>query len=835
MDVLLVSHFHWDREWYRTFDEFRARLVDAIDAVLDLVAADDGFRFVLDGQSIVLEDYLEVRPHRADELRAGLAAGRLSAGPWYVQPDSLLPGAETHVRNLLHGRAVAGAYGPVSRVAYVPDSFGHPARFPQLFAGFGLDPFVYWRGNGSELDRLGPLYRWRAPDGSSVRAWHLGEGYFGAGALDADGDVEVTATRLEAVVKRLAGAGAGPVLLMNGFDHLPADATTGGVAAALAEHTGAHVRRGLLDDAIELLPDAATLPEHSGALIGGRVTNQLPGVWSSRMPLKRRNRVVETLLTGWAEPWVAFGTALGLADERPSLTRAWRTLLCNQAHDSIGGCSVDAVHERMAARYDDAEGLGNATVTRVLERLAGRDLTRSSPWTSAQQVTVFNPSPHARSGLVRTQLEGFPPWRASVGRFDMHPLVMPDFRGVTVDGAPARLFASENPARVRFLPSVGGLDLEFMAHDIPAFGCRTFRVEPAAPTPDTVDDGTVIAAGDVRVEAEPGGTLAVTLGERTWRGLFALEDAIDRGDTYDADTDPPAALPAPVVTVTRTRHVSGIERLVVHRQVEGLGSVRVETAVAPGLRALTCRVTLDNQARDHRLRLVFPTGAPAASYDLATTFGHDRRDFTEVDTTGWVHPAPRTFVHQGWIAANGLVVGAPGLPEGEVTPGGDIHVTLIRSVGSIAKLELRTRPVPAAPEMPAPGAQVQGVLDASITIATSVRDANDAELGLRGVLAGPSPMLAAGHSLLQLTAERCELSACKPAEDGDGIVVRLLNPSATDETVELRTGIALTSATPVRLDETPAGDALAIDDDRLVATVPAYATRSFRLRYALRR
>ena len=92
------------------------------------------------------------------------------------------------------------------------------------------------------------------------------------------------------------------------------------------------------------------------------------------MPLKLRNRAVETLLTAWAEPWAAFGRVFGLPDES---TRARRGVahaaLQNQAHDSIGGCSVDPVHERMAARYDDAEGLGRATVHRVLERLAGRD------------------------------------------------------------------------------------------------------------------------------------------------------------------------------------------------------------------------------------------------------------------------------------------------------------------------------------------------------------------------------------------------------------------------------------------------------------------------------
>src|SRR5581483_8845778 len=130
---VLVSHSHWDREWYRTFQAFRARLVDLLDRVLDLCASDPRFRFVLDGQTIVVEDYLAIRPGRRADLEAACRSGRIAIGPWYVQPDSLLPSGEAHVRNLLEGRATGAAIGGLSRVAYCPDSFGHPAQFPQLF------------------------------------------------------------------------------------------------------------------------------------------------------------------------------------------------------------------------------------------------------------------------------------------------------------------------------------------------------------------------------------------------------------------------------------------------------------------------------------------------------------------------------------------------------------------------------------------------------------------------------------------------------------------------------------------------------------------------------
>jgi hypothetical protein len=818
--VLIVSHFHWDREWYRSFQEFRGRLVDAIDAVLDLAAADPEFRFVLDGQAIVLEDYLVVRPERRVEIIAGLASGKLAAGPWYVQPDSLLPAGETHIRNLLLGREVAGSFGPVSAVAYVPDSFGHPAQFPQLFAGFGLDPFVYWRGNGSEFDELGPQFAWRAPDGSTVRAWQLPEGYFSAGGLDADGDVEATVDRVRAVVERIVKAGGDPVLLMNGFDHLPADTTTTEVAARLG------ARRVLLDEAVTSLAAADALAAWSGALVGGRVTNLLPGVWSARMPLKLRNRAVETLLTAWTEPWVAFGHALGLTDERASLTSAWKSLLCNQAHDSICGCSIDPVHERMVARYDDAEGLARATLQRVLERLAGRNSTRDTPRHEDQTAVVFNASAAARSDVVRIPLDGFPPWRASVTRFDMHPLAMASFPGVTVDGRPARLIASTDPTRVRFMPGLGGLDVEFVAAAVPAFGARHFKVEPAGATPDEVDDGREIGAGATRVAVGERGTLSITIDGYTYDGLFGIEDAVDRGDSYDADPEPERDMQIRSVTIQRTRHECGIARLRVTRELDPIGSLTVEACLAPGVPFVRCEVTLDNRASDHRLRLRFPTGRPVDEFEAATTFDVARRSTGPIDDSAWIHPAPRTFPHQGWVGANGLVVGAPGLPEAEVNPDGEMLVTLVRSVGVIARLQLRTRPIPAAPEMPAPGAQTQGRIAATITIARTSEDARAAEVGLIGVLGGLTPLLAAEHSLLELDARRSVLSACKPAQDGDGVVVRVLNPSAEPDDVTLRFGIDVRRTHAVRLDEQPGEFAVEHSGRDVALHVPPHALRS---------
>ena len=402
MKCVIVSHTHWDREWYRTFQAFRARLVDTIDQVLELIERDPGFYFLLDGQTVVLEDYLEIRPERREALAAACSAGRLAIGPWYVQPDSLLPSGEAHVRNLLEGRRSGSTIGKVSAVAYTPDSFGHPAQFPQLLRGFGLEPFVYWRGNDSEIDTLPAEYLWEAPDGSSVLAHHLSEGYFAACGLPADPNA--AADFLAGLARTLAARTRNEcVVLMNGTDHALPDAHVGAAAEALARTSGWVVQRGLLEDLACALSRAA--PRFRGELTGARTANLLPGVWSTRTPLKLRNRRAETLLEGWAEPWSALGRVFGTPDERPALRLAWRALLQNQAHDSICGCSLDRVHQQMQARYDTAEELAQQTTTRVLERLAGLGPKRRTPAGDQFDVAVFNPSPHSRTDVVRLPLD----------------------------------------------------------------------------------------------------------------------------------------------------------------------------------------------------------------------------------------------------------------------------------------------------------------------------------------------------------------------------------------------------------------------------------------------
>ena len=348
---LVVPHTHWDREWYLPFEQFRLRLGAVVDGVVDTLERDPSFTsFTLDGQAIVLEDYVEVRPENEGRLQTLLDAGRLEVGPSYVLPDEILVGGESLVRNLLLGRRVCRRFGvEPSGAGYLPDSFGHPAQLPQILAGFGIRTFLFSRGMGDEIDDLGVVFRWRAGPAEVVACQMLPH-YDNFARLTWYHDAE---ERVRAIVERfgelLRGAGQEEIVLANGSDHLPVEPELPEVLSGLERTFGAAFRIGRYD---EHAPAAEGLPVHEGELVGSRLQNILRGVNSARIYLKQANERAERRLLS-IETAAALRT---LREDVPlpaaDLRVAWRDLLRNHPHDSICGCSCDEVHRDMLVRYE---------------------------------------------------------------------------------------------------------------------------------------------------------------------------------------------------------------------------------------------------------------------------------------------------------------------------------------------------------------------------------------------------------------------------------------------------------------------------------------------------
>jgi alpha-mannosidase len=440
IDAIIVSHTHWDREWYQPFQEFRYRLVALVDQVLDILAADPDFGyFTLDGQTIVLEDYLALRPQREGELRQHVQSGRLLIGPWHVLPDEFLVGAESTVRNFILGRKVCQRFGGRMPVGYLPDPFGHISQLPQILALCGIDSAVFRRGLSDEPTELW----WEAPDGTRLLTIYLRDSYDNAAYLP--GDPDGFAQRVQRLVASLAPySTTSHVLLMNGTDHMPPRPDLPAlIRAANVQLEDLRLRQGTLPQYIAAVRqdiDPTALPVVRGELRSPKRHHLVSGVLSTRMWIKQQNEAGETALTRYAEPLAAIGRLLGGRDLRQELWQAWRYLIQNHPHDSICGCSIDQVHEEMETRFAWSAQIAEAVTAEGLATLAGHvaapgeepkrpagavgskgpeePKTINGPFGSsgyvlslhpdqpALIVTVFNPTSGPRAGRVTLQA----PW-----------------------------------------------------------------------------------------------------------------------------------------------------------------------------------------------------------------------------------------------------------------------------------------------------------------------------------------------------------------------------------------------------------------------------------------
>jgi alpha-mannosidase len=417
--IHLISHTHWDREWYRTFQQFRLRLVHLVDGLLDLLASDRDYKhFMLDGQTIVLDDYLLMRPEAESTLTRLIRSGRVLIGPWHILPDMFLVSPEAHIRNLLAGDRAARRFGPKMMIGYMPDSFGHIGQMPQILRGFGIDNACLWRG----LDDQPAEFWWQSPDGSRVLMLYLRDSYSNGASLNANNPAQFTEQIKQAADSLAPHTSAwnltpdtSHLLVMFGTDHMePPRETSKAVKAANKRLKGYRLVHSTLPKYLAAVKSKvegqrSEIPTVVGELRSSKRSHLLPGVLSTRMWIKQRNHASENLLEKWAEPFSTFATHLtpdtGTRDTE-ILRQAWLLLLQNHPHDSICGCSIDQVHDEMLPRFDQVDQIGEEIAKQCLEVLASSVKTSDQLSVISHQsaIVVFNPLSAPRTDIATTEL-----------------------------------------------------------------------------------------------------------------------------------------------------------------------------------------------------------------------------------------------------------------------------------------------------------------------------------------------------------------------------------------------------------------------------------------------
>lgn len=753
----IITAGHLDIEWYQPLRSYRFWTVEALEDLKKAAARSDFSCYVLDGQVFPLVEYLSVAPEDEGVMRDLIASGKLKIGPFYTQFDEWLPSAESMIRNCLYGLAEAEKFGGAMRAGYLPDNFGHPPQMPQILNGFGIDSLLFMRGMPEVVGGHPDEFLYEGLDGSRVLASHFRESYAGAfdifhkpidpiqprempyypdylsfeyhKALAVHDDPARIAKNLIENVRRIQHRyPSGIIPLIAGYDHLPPQINVGdSVREANRMQDEIEFVMGDAEQYVRLVQKNQREPKvFSMELTGSKYQYVLLGALSTRSYLKRQNFACEAMLERYAEPLAAMAERLGYKNRPALFDEAWKLLLVNSAHDSIHGSSVDEVHVEMEARYAGARQIA-AGITHealsylggLMEPLAGRGALVYQPvrWEAPQPAEVWLA---VGDGPVRM--------RTRDGRA-LPTQVLPR-EAIEVNG----VGLPRNDA----FPAPVYRKVLFMAP--PSGGVEAFEAASA----DAREPDGALSGGEGFIENEflrvsARGALIELFDKRTgecWPNLNLMEEEADAGDAWDfAPPWTPGALIRSTAgafqsrltelgDVRATLRIEGDfavpERLIGDERSRAEARMRVsfDVSLYRGLPRADVKLTLNNTARDHRVRLRVPTGVRAGTI---LSQGHlailERPVERQREVEPWLQPPTQLLPCREWIAARdgkkGLAVAMKGLYDYEAATDPlsgqtDLCVTLLRGFQMMGRRNTRMRAGAASEAFQTPGAQCLG-------------------------------------------------------------------------------------------------------------------------------
>lgn len=352
--VIAYLHTHWDREWYREFEVFRLRLLRVFDNVLEMLGSGKIPSFYFDGQVSALLDYLEIRPEKEQIVRQFIKEKKLFIGPFYCLIDEFLTDRTVFEKNIEIGMKIAKDFGCEDFIGYFADTFGHSKNIPPILQKYGIDKIMVWRG---------------VPDLPSefvfngVNTINLVRGYF-MDIFSSPKTIEEKAEWLKGNLDKIAQKSNDYILLPIGADHLGVEPDIAeqieAVNAILANPAdGGDIYEIKLSNPFEyfeLVKDNFKT-EWNDELRDNSKTFILPGCYSARMRLKQYRAEASYRLEQADRLQKHFGGNYSAIVEY-----AYKLLIQNHAHDSICGCSTDAVHFENYSRYEKILQIANTII-----------------------------------------------------------------------------------------------------------------------------------------------------------------------------------------------------------------------------------------------------------------------------------------------------------------------------------------------------------------------------------------------------------------------------------------------------------------------------------------
>lgn len=828
MKIIAYNHTHWDREWYKTFQEFRLRFVEVMDLIIQELKNRNIDCFYLDGQTVIIEDYFELYPQKKSIVEDFIKQKKIIIGPWYALADEFLVSGESLFRNMQIGINQAKELGCYDFVGYLPDSFGHNSEIPRILSAFGIKNAVLWRGAGSQKSE----FVWKSFDDSSVLATYLIEGYF-QNILHYDISVEEKASKLKEFLDKIKKySSTDCILLPVGGDHLGSVLNMKNQIAEIEKLLPEYsFEEGSILDYIEKINNytefLGEISEFKGELRDNTRNPILPGTLSTRLYLKQENAVSTWKLSKIAEPFYTFCRNAGFVSEKNNEFKyAWKLLLKNHPHDSICGCSIDEVHDEMMPRFHQVNQISDGLILRATNALSAR-IKKGIVW-------VYNSSDYDFSGVVKIKTNT-----------DLPDNIEKQFIKSTLEFPKEILLDTQRP------PFSEDIE-EFKEYLIYADNINAHSIKlidenyKYSKYSDKFEIGeNFIKNSRVSIDINADGTLKFIDFElkKEYDGLHYFYDRADIGDTYNyapLENDSPLKSKFLKTEIIEKGILRNTLRLFYEIEIPVLfdektnsrSNKTVNTVITSDIsicfdsKRVDFNTFWNNSSKDHILQIKFMFNEKITETFAENTFGIIKRDFDETYNLKDNIPAKKgeelktnTAPMQRFVCTQGLGVITQGLCEYGVNQN-ELYITILRSVGKLSKLSLNTRNFPAGPPLDTEGAQCLGEHSVRYSLCavnnpSELFKHSDEFFG--NIIAdtgnGSSEnIFQTDLNLLKINNENIYSYAVKASDNKENIVIRLLNLSENEQKVSMSTDLNLSFYTEVSGLEEPVSSPLNLRD-----------------------
>jgi len=814
----IVSHTHWDREWYLSLGQFRHHFVKMMDRLLHLFEVDKDFKyFTMDGQYLVIKDYLEIRPEKLETLKKLIQEGKLIIGPWYTQPNLFMVSGESILRNLKLGIDESEKLGGYLNCCYLPDAFGYITQLPQIIQGFDMKDVVIWRGVDFNAETY---FEWTGADGSRCNAFSLPAAYGNAVNFTIDNFVEKFDENLKSHKDKMVTP---ELLLMNGVDHSFAqeDITrtisyiNNNMKNCSAKHTT--ILEYISNVKGYIAKSNQEVQQKSGEL--RNPVDILPDSQSMHTRLKLENSSIERLLEKWVESFSVYAWAYGLEYQMPEIKRSWEYLLENHAHDTLACCSIDEVYRQALTRFECSKNMADAILDDVLSYLARCVVTEDSK----TMLTVFNPLNTIRNEVIQ-EVINIPLDRGiKIPRLYFNELEVP----MAVVDLRETVEIRYNPLKGHpSTPRVMRCEITFLAENIPANGMKTYEIKNSEDIP-VLKNGIITSHNTMEnqyliVVVNTNGTIDI-IDKQTGKHYQSLNYFEDCGEAGDGFTRKKPMKDRIVTTLGSNATISITENneLMGEFQIDmlielplGISTDRTERSsqlvknfitttvlLLKGANRVDVKTKFTNNAKDHRFRVVFPSGIKTDYSYAEQPFDVIKRPIQSEDYVDLVHPQ---LSFAGVCDQTvGLMIANKGLYEYEVLNDNQrsIAITLLRGTNKMYEGAFAESEKTQAPQGQEIGKHIfeYSIIPHSESWENARLHAEQFVNPLRVILQQPLlyevlpnykselrlkeiPVLV---SFVQLSPSNLVISAVKKHDKSNSVIVRVWNPSLELQNAEL--------------------------------------------------